>query len=108
MMVRLVDVQSGFQAEVLVARLGAAGVLARPSGAVGGPYPIGAVHVEVAAADLDLARQLLLADEIEAVFNARETQAERGASTRRRHALAPWVIVGAAMVTEAVAVAAGF
>ena len=69
-MVPLVALPNRFQAQVVVARLGAAGVLAQPRGGMGSMYPIGTVWVDVIDRDLDLARQLLLADEVEAVFSA--------------------------------------
>ena len=64
-MVHLVTVGSGFQARVLAARLGSEGIVTSLQGAVDGPYPFGDVVVQVDEADLALARQLLLADEVE-------------------------------------------
>jgi len=74
-MVPLVTVGSGFQARVLAARLGSEGIVTSLQGAVDGPYPFGDVQVQVDVADLELARQLLLADEVEDAFS----------SARRRH-----------------------
>jgi hypothetical protein len=101
-MVTLVTVPNGFQARVVAARLGSAGVVAQVRGA-DGPYPIGDVKVDVPEVELDLARQLLLADQVEAVFDGGPSPT---GSPRRWRAAAPWVIVGAAMVAEAVALAA--
>ena len=75
-MVPLVTVGSGFQARVLAARLGSEGIVTSLQGAVDGPYPFGDVQVQVDAADLELARQLLLADEVEDAFSS--ARARRG------------------------------
>ena len=68
-MVRLATVRSGFEAKVMVARLGAEGIVWELKGAVDGPYPMGPVTVLVDEHDLDIARELLLADEVEAAFD---------------------------------------
>jgi hypothetical protein len=93
-MVHLVTVGSGFQARVLAARLGSEGIVTSLHGAVDGPYPFGDVHVRVDADDLDLARQLLLADEVESAFSDGSPSASVSASQRvaARH---PWLVVGA-------------
>jgi len=68
-MVHLVSVNDSFHARVIAARLGSDGILAELRGAVDGPYPVrGEVRVYVSAEDLPVARELLLADEVEAVF----------------------------------------
>jgi hypothetical protein len=103
-MVTLLTVPNGFQARVVAARLGSAGVIAQVRGG-DGPYPVGNVEVEVPEIELDLARQLLLADEVEAVFDSdRQGRPERGATPGWR-AVAPWVVAAAAVVAQAVAVA---
>jgi hypothetical protein len=79
-MVHLVTVGSGFQARVLAARLGSEGIVTSLHGAVDGPYPFGDVRVEVDEADLPLARQLLLADEVEEAFVASTAAARRPSS----------------------------
>jgi rRNA processing protein Gar1 len=79
-MVPLVTVRNAFQARVVVARLGSAGVVARVRGPADGPYPIGDVSVDVPELELELARQLMLADEVEAVFDAPHPESK----TRRR------------------------
>jgi hypothetical protein len=66
-MVPLVCQVSMIEAGVLAARLGAEGIVWEHRGA-SSVYPVGYVDVLVAADDLPLARELLLADEIEAVF----------------------------------------
>ena len=108
-MVTLLTVPNGFQARVVAARLGAAGVVAQVRGG-DGPYPIGDVNVEVPEVELDLARQLLLADEVEAVFDADvRSGADRSPDGTegppRWRTAAPWVVAGAAVVAEAVAFA---
>jgi hypothetical protein len=68
-MVRLATVQSGFEAKVLAARLGAEGIVWELRGAVDGPYPMGPVTVLVEEHELDVARELLLVDEVESSFD---------------------------------------
>ena len=66
-MVHLCTADGPFHARVLVARLGADGILATVRGASDGPYPL-ATSVEVLVVDdeLDVARELLMVDDIEA------------------------------------------
>ena len=75
-MVPLVTVPGVFQARVLAARLGSEGIVTTLHGAVDGPYPFGDVSVHVDADDLELARQLLLADEVEEAFSDADADAE--------------------------------
>ncbi len=71
-MVLLTTVGSTFEGRVLVARLGADGILAQLRGAEDGPYPLpGVVEVLVVADRADEARELLLADQVEAVYDDR-------------------------------------
>ncbi len=67
-MVHLRTVPDAFHARVIAARLGADGILTELRGAVGGPYPIGAVSVWVSVHDEPIASELLLVDELEAAF----------------------------------------
>jgi hypothetical protein len=67
-LVHLRTVPSAFQARVVAARLGADGILTELRGAVGGPYPFGEVSIWVYGVDEPIARELLLADEVEDVF----------------------------------------
>src|SRR2546423_11893034 len=67
-MVLLRTVPTSFHARVLAARLGADGIPTHLRGPVEGPYPMGDVMVYVTEHDIDVARQLLLADDVEAVF----------------------------------------
>jgi hypothetical protein len=90
-MVHLLTVGSAFQARVLVARLGSEGIVTSLRGSVDGPYPFGDVGVFVDEEDLELARQLLLADEVEAAFV--EAGSRRGGGRGRSQALPAWAAV---------------
>lgn len=68
-MVHLRTVNSTFHARVIAARLGADGIPTELHGSVDGIYPLGNVSVWVTADDADSARELLLADEVEAAFD---------------------------------------
>ena len=97
-------VSDGFEARVIAARLGSEGIVTRLRGGIDTPYPMGDVEVLVAEEDLEVARELLLADEVESAF------ASAGASPapRRRRRLHPVVAlaVAAALVAADVAVIA--
>jgi len=67
-MVLLRTVPSSFHARVLAARLGADGIITQLRGPGEGPYPMGDVRVYVHEDDVEVARELLLADEVEAAF----------------------------------------
>jgi hypothetical protein len=67
-MVPLTTAAGSFEARVLVARLGAEGILWELRGNVDGPFAFGGVVVLVDAADLDTAREILLADDVETAF----------------------------------------
>ena len=98
-MVHLLTVGSAFQARVVAARLGSEGIVTSLRGAVDGPYPFGDVAVFVDAEDMALARQLMLADEVEDTFTA---AARDGAGSRRVAGMPPWLAI-AAIVFVAVA-----
>jgi hypothetical protein len=69
-MVPLATTRSGFEAKVLAARLGSEGIVWQFRGpGADALYPVGSIEVLVEAADLDAARELLLADEVEAAFD---------------------------------------
>jgi len=69
-MVPFTTVSSTFEGRVLVARLGADGILTQLRGATDGPYPLpGPVDVLVDAAQVEEARELLLADQVEELFD---------------------------------------
>lgn len=62
-MVHLTTVGNAFHGRVVMARLGADGILAELRGAVGATYPLaGLVEVYVDAEEAEAAHQLLLAD----------------------------------------------
>jgi hypothetical protein len=88
-MVHLLTVGSAFQARVLVARLGSEGIVTSLRGALDGPYPLGDVGVFVDADDIELARQLLLADEVEAAF----VEGRAGRRDGRAAVLPAWAAV---------------
>jgi len=68
-MVPLTVTASEFEAQVLCARLGADGILTQMRGQMQGPYPLpGLITVLVEADQADDARELLLGDQVEAVF----------------------------------------
>ncbi|MHB1504307.1 MAG: hypothetical protein ACYCTL_09465 [Acidimicrobiales bacterium] len=69
-MVHLTTAGSTFEARVLAARLGAEGFLTELRGTSEGPYPLPAtVEILVMADQLEDARLLLLADQVEAAFD---------------------------------------
>jgi hypothetical protein len=68
---QMVPVTSGsneIQAQIIGARLGAAGIVWELRPTVGAPYSVGTVEVLVEADRADEARALLLADEVESAF----------------------------------------
>jgi Putative prokaryotic signal transducing protein len=93
-MVRLATVQSGFEAKVMAARLGAEGIVWELRGGVDGPYPMGPVHVLVDENDLDVARELLMVDEVESAF-------EHGQGMSTRPMLLMWIGLAAVVVVAA-------
>jgi hypothetical protein len=69
-MVPLTTVGSSFEARVLTARLGADGILTQSRGGGDGTYPLpGPVQVLVLVDQADEARELLMADQVEALFD---------------------------------------
>jgi hypothetical protein len=69
-MIPLTTVGSSFEARVLVARLGADGILTQIRGGGDGTYPLpGPVQVLVVVDQADEARELLMADQVEALFD---------------------------------------
>lgn len=89
-MVHLLTVGGAFQARVIAARLGSEGIVTSLRGAVDGPYPFGDVLVFVDAEDMALARQLLLADEVEEAFVDVDVDPERG---RRIAGIPAWLAI---------------
>jgi len=95
-MVHLTMAAGSFHARVLAARLGADGILTELRGSVDGPYPVvSEVEVLVPVDDLDVARELLLTDEVEAAF----TDEERSADWHRRRARRQWLLVALLLLT---------
>src|SRR3954468_4079943 len=93
-MVHLRTVPNSFHARVIAARLGADGIVAQLRGPVDGMYPIGNVMVFVDEDDLDTARELLMADEVESAFDEIEGgDADSGGWRTRRPAWATWLTV---------------
>ena len=86
----MVPLASGnqFEAQVLAARLGAEGFVWQMRGACS-VYPFGTVDVLVDADDLERARELLLVDEIEAVFDPAPPRPPRR-HRRRRYGWVAW------------------
>ena len=95
-MVPVCRVGGGFEAQVLAARLGAAGVLVElRGGGVSSLWPGGAVEVLVASDDLVVARELLLEDSVEEVY-ASVDGSESAALPGGR--VLPWWVVASAVV----------
>ena len=70
----LTTVVGSFHGRVVAARLGAEGVLVQLRGVSDGPYPLqSAVEVYVTADQLDLAREILLADAVDEAFASLES-----------------------------------
>ena len=94
-MVRVATVASSFHARVIAARLSCEGMTTELRGNVDGLYPIGDVHVFVDEVDLPGARELLLVDEVESVFDD-PYEFERRPVLREL-----WMMVGAVVLIAA-------
>jgi hypothetical protein len=92
-MVPVLRAEGAFHARVVAARLGSEGIVTQLRGNVDGPYPMGAVEVLVTADDLDAARELLLADEVESSFDVEDDAAAHPAP-----AFGQWLLVALAGV----------
>ena len=103
-MVRLATVRSTFHAREIAARLGAEGIVTELRGNVDGPYPVGDVHVFVDEDQLPDAQELLLADEVEAAFDAPEEEQEIDTRTPREL----WILLIAILVVAAIMFAKTF
>jgi len=86
-MVSLLRATDAFHAKVVAARLGADGIVTQFRGGIDTPYPGGAIEVLVREDDLEAARELLLADEIEAAFLEDGSLEEPSPHVRR-----PWMV----------------
>ncbi|MGH9118754.1 MAG: putative signal transducing protein [Acidimicrobiales bacterium] len=96
-MVPVATVSSSFEARVIAARLGADGIVWQFRGSLDGPLgslPGGEVTVLVVEDDYEAARDLLLADEVEASF-ADQNEPEPGPPARGG---GWWIVVGVALV----------
>ena len=107
-MVHLLSVHDEFHARLIVARLGSEGILAELRTPLGSPYPmLGEVGVYVGEGDLELARDLLVADEAEADNQPADNQpaddqpADEGAARRGLGpgALVITIVAGMVMAT---------
>ena len=69
-MVPVRKVSDQFEARVIAARLGSEGIVTQlRGGGIEGPYPMGQIEILVAEDDIEVARELLLADEVESAFD---------------------------------------
>lgn len=68
-MVAVATARNGFEAKVIAARLGSDGIVWELRGGVDSVYPVGLVQVLVEEHDAEVARALLLADDVEAAFD---------------------------------------
>lgn len=69
-MTHLTTITGSFQAKVVAARLGAEGIPAQLRGGIDGVYPIfDEVRVYVPEDQVEVAREILLADAVDAVFD---------------------------------------
>jgi Putative prokaryotic signal transducing protein len=96
-MVPVATASSSFEARVIAARLGADGIVWQFRGSLDGPLgslPGGEVTVLVVEDDYEAARDLLLADEVEASF------ADQGEPELRNPPRSGmwWIVVGVALV----------
>jgi Putative prokaryotic signal transducing protein len=101
-MVPVLRATDSFHARVVAARLGSEGILTSFRGPVDGPYPMGTVEVLVERGELEAARELLLADEVESAFaeddDADEDDGEVVHGRRRGSGYGPWIMVVAALL----------
>lgn len=99
-MVPLCRVPGGFEAQVLAARLGSEGVIVElRGGGMSSMWPGGAVEVLVSEPDLDVARELLLSDEIEEALEGDAAADDR---------VLPWWVVAVALFLTVTFVLAAF
>jgi hypothetical protein len=95
-MVPVRRVSDPFEARVVAARLGSLGIVTQlRGGGIDGMYPFGAVEVLVAETDLEAAREVLLADEIESAFD----DGEPGSPPSRLRAWTAILMVGLLLLT---------
>ena len=108
-MVPVLRVTNAFHARVVAARLGSEGIVTSFRGSVDGPYPMGAVEVLVDQGDLEVAKEILLADEVESAFDGdHDGDGDGGneaATPPSRPSLAVWVLTALAVLLALLAVA---
>jgi hypothetical protein len=95
-MVPVLRAEGAFHARVVAARLGSEGIVTQFRGNVDGPYPMGSVEVMVTEDDLEAARELLLADEVESSFDV-DDEADAPA-THRTPSYGTWLLAACAGV----------
>ena len=83
-MVSIVSSRNAFEAKVIAARLGSEGIVWELRGAVDGMYPVGLCEVLVEEGDVERARELLLADDVESAFaDGEDAPVGRSSTTER-------------------------
>lgn len=96
-MIPVTRTSDAFAARVLVARLGSDGIVTQlRGGGVDGLYPMGNVEVLVSTDDLETARELLLADEVESALEdlqPSEWEADDGEDSDRSAGPARWLVL---------------
>ncbi len=94
-MVPVAKVPDAFGARVLAARLGSDGIVTQlRGGGIDGLYPMGDVEVLVSAADLAMAREILLAEEVESAFDETVEADDLHPDGRvRRAPMARWIVL---------------
>ena len=97
-MVPLTTAASSFEARVLAAHLGSEGIVWELRGGVDGPYPVGPVVVLVAEDDLDVAREVVSEQHVDAAdgLGGPDGGTPTGGSTR-----ALWVVLALVLVAAA-------
>jgi hypothetical protein len=100
-MVPLTTAASPFAARVIVAHLGAEGIVWELRGSVDGPYPLGPVQVLVAEGDLAVAR-VIVAEHGATVAAGAEGGGDGGAGGGRERAPpALWVVLVVVLLSSA-------
>jgi hypothetical protein len=100
-MVSLTTVANPVAARILAAHLGAEGIVWALRGNVDGPYPLGPVEVLVAADDLDMARQVVVEQEIAEDDPSYDEDPADAGSTRRSSGRNRWLPLALLLITVA-------